>query len=87
MHLSEVEAFVSISSSNSMSSAARRLGLLPMTISRRLNSLEDELGVRLVQRTTRSITLTAEGELFLPYAQTMLGSVENYRELIKLAHN
>ena len=83
MHLSEVEAFVSISSSNSMSSAARRLGLLPMTISRRLNSLEDELGVRLVQRTTRSITLTAEGELFLPYAQTMLDAEAEAKATIR----
>ncbi|WP_447903454.1 LysR family transcriptional regulator [Pseudomonas serbica] len=72
MQVAEVEAFVAIAASNSLSAAARRLGVLPMTISRRLASLEEELAVRLVHRTTRSVSLTPEGELYLPYAQAML---------------
>ena len=43
-----------------------------MAASRRLVALERELGVRLMHRTTRSISLTAEGEAFLPHAQAML---------------
>ncbi len=82
MQVAEVEAFVAIASSHSLSGAARRLGVLPMTISRRLASLEEELGVRLVHRTTRSVSLTPEGELYLPYAQSMLDTDEAARAAI-----
>lgn len=82
MQLAGVDAFVAIASSHSLSGAARRLGVLPMTISRRLASLEEELGVRLVQRTTRSVSLTPEGELYLPYAQSMLDTDEAARAAI-----
>lgn len=56
----------------SISAASRRLGLAPVVASRRLAALERELGVRLLQRTTRSIALTPEGEDFLPYARDIL---------------
>ncbi|MGE1527053.1 LysR family transcriptional regulator [Pseudomonas ceruminis] len=82
MQVAEVEAFVAIAASNSLSGAARRLGVLPMTISRRLASLEEELAVRLVHRTTRSVSLTPEGELYLPYAQAMLDANEAARAAI-----
>ncbi|VVP83335.1 HTH-type transcriptional regulator DmlR [Pseudomonas fluorescens] len=82
MQIAEIEAFVAIAASVSLSGAARRLGVLPMTISRRLAALEEELGVRLVHRTTRSVALTAEGEVYLPYAQTMLDADEAARAAI-----
>lgn len=72
MQISDVEAFAVIVESGSMSSAARRLGVSPMAISRRLAALEQELSVRLVHRTTRSSSLTPEGETFLPFAHTLL---------------
>lgn len=50
-----------------------------MQVSRRVVALEDELGVRLVHRTTRSVSLTAEGEAFLPYASTMMEAEEGAR--------
>lgn len=79
MHIAEVATFVAIAASSSLSGAARRLGVSPMTISRRLVALEDELGVRLVHRTTRSVSLTPEGELYLPHAQAMLDAEERAR--------
>lgn len=82
MQIAEIEAFVAIAASSSLSGAARRLGVLPMTISRRLASLEEELSVRLVHRTTRSVALTPEGELYLPYAQAMLDADEAARAAI-----
>lgn len=56
----------------SLSGASRRLGVAPVVASRRLAALERELGVRLLNRTTRAIALTAEGEDFLPHARDML---------------
>ena len=83
MQIPEVEVFVAIAASDSLSGAARRLGLSPMAVSRRLASLERELGVRLVHRTTRSVALTPEGEVFLPYARTMLEAEEAARATLR----
>lgn len=56
----------------SLSAAGRQLGLTPVVASRRLAALEAELGVRLLHRTTRALSLTAEGEAFFPHAEAML---------------
>lgn len=83
MQIPDVEVFSAIAQSGSLSAAARRLGLTPMTVSRRLASLEGELGVRLFHRTTRSVSLTAEGETFLPFAATLLEASEGARISLK----
>ncbi|MGO2770562.1 LysR substrate-binding domain-containing protein [Pseudomonas taetrolens] len=83
MQIAEVEVFCAIALANSLSEAARRLGLSAMTVSRRLAALERELGVRLVHRTTRSVSLTPEGEVLLPYAKTMLEADEAARATLK----
>lgn len=72
MNLSDVALFCAIVATGSLSAAGRQAGLSPMAVSRRLAALEQELGVRLLHRTTRSVALTADGETFLPLAQTML---------------
>jgi DNA-binding transcriptional LysR family regulator len=54
-----------------------------MQVSRRITALEQELGVRLFQRTTRAVSLTAEGEAFLPYAHTMLEAEESALEALQ----
>lgn len=64
--------FVQAVAAGSLSAAARRLGIAPVIASRRLAALERRLGVRLLNRTTRSIALTAEGEDFLPHAREIL---------------
>lgn len=63
---------VEAASAGSLAGAARRLGIGPMAAGRSLAGLERELGVRLMQRTTRSLSLTAEGQAFLPHAQALL---------------
>ncbi|MDY7580822.1 LysR family transcriptional regulator [Pseudomonas sp. CCI3.1] len=83
MQISDVEVFSAIAESGSLSAAARRLGLSPMTVSRRLATLEGELGVRLFHRTTRSVSLTAEGETFVPFATTLLEASEGARVSLK----
>lgn len=82
MQLAEIAVFIAISDSGSLSAAGRKLGLTPMTVSRRLSSLEGTLGVRLLHRTTRSISLTPEGQAFLPYAQTMMDAEEAARRTL-----
>lgn len=83
MQVSDVQVFDAIADTGSLSAAARRLGLTPMTVSRRLAALESELGVRLFHRTTRAVSLTAEGETFLPFAATLLQASEEARACLK----
>jgi len=72
MDLADVALFRMIAVSGSLSAAARQLGLTPMAVSRRLAALEAQVGARLFHRTTRVLSLTPEGEAFLPYAGTLL---------------
>lgn len=79
MRVSDVRIFAVVASSRSLSSAARQLGITPMQVSRRVAALEEELNVRLLQRTTRSVSLTPEGEAFTPYATAMVDADEGAR--------
>ncbi|MDP9646103.1 DNA-binding transcriptional LysR family regulator [Paraburkholderia caledonica] len=63
--LNSIESFVLSAESGSFSAAARRLGLTPAAVSKNVARLEASLGLRLFQRTTRNLTLTAAGERFL----------------------
>ncbi len=72
MDLADVGVFVEAARAGSLAGAARRLGVTPMAASRRMAALEQEVGARLVHRTTRALSLTPEGEAFLPHAQAML---------------
>ncbi|MDX3974044.1 LysR family transcriptional regulator [Shinella sp.] len=70
--LADLRMFSEIARSQSMVSAANRLGMAPATISGRLKALEDHYGVALVRRTTRSLLLTEEGKLLLERARPVL---------------
>ena len=72
MDLADVALFRAIVTVGSLSAAARQMGATPMLVSRRLAGLEAELGARLFHRTTRSLSLTPEGEAFLPHAVTLI---------------
>jgi len=71
MLVADLRVFLAVAAAGSLSAAGRQLDISPMQVSRRLASLEEELGVRLFHRTTRAVSLTAEGEALLPYARTM----------------
>lgn len=72
INLADAEVLVEAVTAGSLAAAARRLGIAPMVASRRLAALEAELGVRLVHRTTRALSLTTAGEAFLPHARALL---------------
>ncbi|GAC1458317.1 MAG: LysR family transcriptional regulator [Gemmatimonadaceae bacterium] len=71
MHLEDLNLFVRVAQTHSLSEAARQLDQTPSAVSARLKRIEEELGVRLVERTTRSLRLTPEGERFLQTCDTM----------------
>jgi DNA-binding transcriptional LysR family regulator len=63
--LNLLESFIQSAETGSFSAAARRLGLTPAAISKNVARLENHLGLRLFQRSTRRLTLTMGGEQFL----------------------
>lgn len=80
MNIDHVKLFVRLASTHNISMAGQELGLSPAVASAHINKLEDSLGVRLVHRTTRKVSLTEEGgQAFLPHAEEVLATVEAAR--------
>jgi DNA-binding transcriptional LysR family regulator len=73
----QISTFVDVVAKGSLSAAARGEGIAPAMIGRRLDALEERLGVKLLQRTTRKIALTNEGIAFLEDCQRILADLEN----------
>jgi DNA-binding transcriptional LysR family regulator len=69
-------AFVAVADLEGFAPAARKLGLSPSNVTRLIAALEDRLGARLLQRTTRSVTLTDVGARYLERARRILADVE-----------
>ncbi|KAF0230580.1 MAG: hypothetical protein FD175_1532 [Beijerinckiaceae bacterium] len=74
--LGDLDIFARVAATGSMSQAARDLGLSPPVISKRIKRLEERLGTRLLQRTTRQIALTEAGSGFYERVLAILASVE-----------
>ncbi len=66
----------------SLSAAARALDLTPPAATRRLAQMEEKLSVRLVNRTTRTVSLTAEGEIYLQHATRILSQVQAMEDAV-----
>ncbi|ASJ95933.1 LysR family transcriptional regulator [Shewanella marisflavi] len=82
MNIEHLRLFVRIASTFNISSAGNELGLSPAVASSHMNKLEEALGVRLINRTTRKVSLTNEGETFLPHAEEILASIETARSAV-----
>lgn len=76
-HFKQISTFVEVATKGSLSAAARAEGIAPAMIGRRLDALEERLGVKLLQRSTRKIALTNEGITFLEDCQRILADLEN----------
>jgi DNA-binding transcriptional LysR family regulator len=73
----QLESFVSVATRGSLTAAAIAEGVAPAIMGRRLDALEERLGVKLLVRTTRRISLTHEGSAFLEDCQRLLADVAN----------
>lgn len=82
-NLSELDAFVAVARRGGFRSAAQELGVSPSAISHAIASLEEDMDVRLFNRTTRSVALTAAGEQFLVEVSPALEAIRNAREKVR----
>ena len=74
--------FSVLASAGSLSAAARELGITTPAVSKHLAQMEARVGVSLVNRTTRRMGLTPEGELYLEHARRILGEIQDLGELL-----
>jgi len=82
LQLSQLQLFIRLADAGSLSAAARQLDMTPAAASASLKRLETSLAVRLVERSTRSMRLTPEGELLREHAQRALGVLDDARSLL-----
>ncbi len=73
----DLDVFAHVVTAKSMSAAGRQLKLSPAVISKRIRRLEERLGVRLLQRTTRQLSLTEAGQGFYERVVSILSSIED----------
>jgi DNA-binding transcriptional LysR family regulator len=76
MDIRDLRIFARVAAVQNLTSVAGTLGVSAGTISKRIQALEDELGVRLIDRTTRSSRLTEEGRMFLERAERVLAEMD-----------
>lgn len=78
----ELGFIVTLAQASSLSSAARELGITTSAVSKRLSLIEARLGVALVNRTTRRMSMTPEGELLLEHARRILAEIAELDQLL-----
>ena len=78
----ELEVFRAVADGGSFSAGGPRLGLTPSAVSRTLDRIEQRLGARLLLRTTRALTLTAEGRAYLSAARRILADLDEAEQAI-----
>jgi DNA-binding transcriptional LysR family regulator len=79
MDIQDLRIFARVASVQNLSAVGTELALTPGTISKRIQALEEEMGVRLFDRTTRSIRITEEGTTFLGHARRILDELDQAR--------
>jgi len=80
--VSELSFFVLLAKLGSLAATARELGLTPPAVTKRLMVMEQRLGVRLLNRTTRRVSLTSEGETYLAQATRILADIRDMEESV-----
>ncbi|MBP8306079.1 MAG: LysR family transcriptional regulator [Burkholderiaceae bacterium] len=81
----DLRFFAALAGAGSLSAAGRELGVTTAAVSKHLALMESRIGVSLVNRTTRRMSLTPEGELYLEHARRILGDIDGLEELLGVA--
>ncbi len=76
----EMQVFLRVVETGSFSEAARLLRLTPSTVSKLVSRIEARLGVRLIERSTRALSLTAEGQLYYQRSQALLKELDQIEQ-------
>jgi len=74
--------FLTVMQVGSLSGAGRQFGLAPASVSRQIAALEDDLGVRLLNRTSRRLSLTEAGQVYLERAERLVQDVDEMRDAV-----
>src|SRR5258707_5746393 len=82
MDLNDIVVFTKVAETKSFTGAAEQLGLPKSTVSRKLAQLEERLGVRLVQRTTRKLALTDVGEAYYERAGRIVANIAAAEQIV-----
>jgi DNA-binding transcriptional LysR family regulator len=75
--LNGIRLFTEVVKSQGFTAASRKLGMVPSSVSRQINALEDALGARLLNRSTRKLSLTEVGELYYDQATRILSELDD----------
>lgn len=82
MDIEELRTFVEVADAGGVTAAALRLGVAKSMVSRRLIRLEEELGIQLLSRTTKGVSLTEAGATFRDYAARVCAEIDIARETV-----
>ena len=85
--LSSMKVFCSVVENDSLAGAARLLNVSPSVVSKQLSALEDRLGVRLINRTTRRVSVTEEGKAYYERSKRIIADVDEAEISISRAHS
>jgi len=81
-HIKAMRLFLTVVQNGSLSGAGRQSGLSPASVSRQITALEDDLGVRLLNRTSRRLSLTEAGQVYLERAERLLQDIDELRDSV-----
>ena len=87
MDLQQLQCFVTTAEELHFGRAAQKLGMLPSALGRHIKLLEEELGTRLIDRTTRSVALTPDGGLLLEQARSLLADAASLKSRLRAGSN
>ena len=83
MELRHLQYFIALAQEGSFTRAARKVNIVQSALSNSIKELEEELGSRLVERTTRKVSITETGMLFLQHARATLASLEGALQAVR----